>query len=154
RVPFLVRWPGQAPAGTVNHTSIVTAVDLLPTFAEVGGATLPSGFVSDGQSLVSLFKGNTENYHRNKPMFWEWRSPVRSERASMLAVRDGDWKLFVHQHDGRVELYNLEVDEGETQNIASQYPERVETLRQLALDWHETLPVSPTTEAISTMRVR
>lgn len=152
RVPFLVRWPGHVPAGFVNDTSIVTAVDLFPTFAEVGGASLPPEFIGDGQSLVRLIKGDTENYNRNKPMFWEWRSPVQSGRAPMLAVRDGDWKLFVHQHSGKVELYNLELDKGETRNVATEYPERVEALRQLAIDWQATLPSAPSNRAISSMR--
>lgn len=152
RVPFLVRWPGHVPAGVVNDTSIVTAVDLLPTFAEVSGARLPADYAGDGQSLVNLFKGDADEFAREKPMFWEWRAPARTGRASMLAVREGDWKLFLHQGDGPVELYNLRIDQGETTNIAEQHPDTVDALTRLALEWRDMLPTSPPPQALSRMR--
>ena len=57
RVPFVVRWPGIVPSGKVDRTSVLTAVDLLPTFLEAAGVALPEGFVPDGQSAFSAFKG-------------------------------------------------------------------------------------------------
>ena len=48
RVPFIVRWPGVVPAGKTDKTSVLTAVDLLPTFLEVAKVELPEGFEPDG----------------------------------------------------------------------------------------------------------
>jgi hypothetical protein len=53
-VPFLVRWPGNVPAGLVDTRSIVTAVDLLPTFAEVAGAKLPQGYEQYENNLRNI----------------------------------------------------------------------------------------------------
>jgi len=105
RVPFIVRWPAQVPAGRTDTQSIVTAVDLLPTFADVAGALLPKGYQSDGQSVLTLLKGGS--IEREKPLFWEWRYGKKSGKKPMLAVREGPWKLFVHQDKNTVELYNV-----------------------------------------------
>jgi N-acetylgalactosamine-6-sulfatase len=152
RVPFLVRWPGQVPAGRADTESIVTAVDLLPTFADVGGAILPKGYHSDGQSILALLKGGT--VEREKPMFWEWRYGKSENKKPMLAVREGPWKLFLHQEGSSVELYNVMRDRAETMNLASKYPTQVKRLTALALDWKATLPEQPSAHATSANRTR
>lgn len=150
RVPFIVRWPAQIPAGRADTESIVTAVDLLPTFADVAGATLPNEYQSDGQSVLALLKGGT--VEREKPMFWEWRYGKDQNTKPMLAVREGPWKLFLHQQDGSVELYNVMRDRAETMDLASQYPERVKRLSALAIEWKKTLPEQPSPSATSKSR--
>lgn len=150
RVPFLVRWPAVVPAGRADTQSIVTAVDLLPTFAEVAGAKLPSGYQSDGQSVLSLLKGGTSP--REKPMFWEWRYGKESCKKPMLAVREGPWKLFVHQHNDTVELYNVMLDRAETRDVSELHPEMVKSMKMLALEWKATLPEQPRANAISDRR--
>tara|TARA_B100000787_G_scaffold169744_1_gene162078 strand:+ start:4544 stop:6040 length:1497 start_codon:yes stop_codon:yes gene_type:complete len=155
RVPFIVRWPGQIPAGRTDTESIVSAVDLLPTFAEIAGATLPEGYVSDGQSVLSLLKGGT--IERNKPMFWEWRygnkESKKDGKKPMLAVREGPWKLFVHQATNSVEpyveLYNVMHDRNETMNIADDHPDLVNSMKALALEWKATLPTEPAAHTLS-----
>ncbi len=150
RVPFLVRWPGQVPAGRADTASIVTAVDLLPTFAEVAGIDLPEGYVSDGQSVLSLLKGGS--IKREKPMFWEWRYGKEANKKSMLAVREGSWKLFLHRDDNTVELYNVMRDRAETMNLASSYPDKVGRLKTLALAWKASLPIEPAAHTLSKNR--
>ncbi|WP_372846873.1 sulfatase, partial [Pontiella sp.] len=77
RVPFLVRWPGVVPQGKTDTTSVITAVDLLPTFLEVAGVPLPQGYRPDGQSVFAAFKG--EPFARTKPIYWEWRGGANEE---------------------------------------------------------------------------
>jgi len=152
RVPFIVRWPAAVPVGRVDTQSIVTAVDLLPTFAEAAGATLPEGYKSDGQSVLSLLKGGTSK--REKPMFWEWRYGKSDGKEPMLAVREGPWKLFVHQHNNSVELYNVMLDRNETRDVSELHPEMVKSMKALALDWKKTLPVEPRPNAVSESRLK
>ncbi|MDO6487555.1 sulfatase-like hydrolase/transferase [Colwellia sp. 6_MG-2023] len=152
RVPFLVRWPAAVPAGRTDTVTIVTAVDLLPTFAEAAGATLPKDYKSDGQSVLSLLTGGT--IQREKPMFWEWRYGKESGQKPMLAVRDGPWKLFVHQNNNNVELYNVMQDRSETRDISELYPEKVKSMKALALAWKATLPDQPRANAISPSRAK
>ena len=106
RVPFIVRWPGVVPAGQTNNTSVVTAVDLLPTFLEVAGAALPEGYAPDGESMLAAFKG--EDFTRTKPIFWEWKGGDNQDFTwPSLGIRDGKWKLLVNASTGESELYDL-----------------------------------------------
>ncbi len=150
RVPFLVRWPAKVPVGRVDTQSVVTAVDLLPTFADIAGAELPKNYQSDGESIVSLLEGGTLT--REKPMFWQWQYGNKSGKKPMIAVREGPWKLFFYQDKNRIELYNVMRDRAESMNVASQYPAIVKKLKDLALEWNESLPVAPKASTISKQR--
>ena len=81
-VPFIVSWPGVTPAGKVAP-HVADSSDLLPTFAEVAGAGLPSGRVIDGRSLVSLLKGGA-----SPPRPWAF-----CQLSNSFYVREVDWKL-------------------------------------------------------------
>ena len=59
RVPFIVRWPGVVPTGIIDKTTPLAAVDILPTFVELAGATLPKAYKPDGESITSAIKGKS-----------------------------------------------------------------------------------------------
>lgn len=150
-VPFLVRWPSKVPAGRVDTQSIVAAVDILPTLAEIGGAHLPADYRSDGQSVASLLKGGT--VEREKPMFWEWRFRESENKNALLAVREGPWKLFVSRNGEVPQLYNVMTDRAETINLADKQPDRVRRMTALALEWKATLPETPPLSVLSQERL-
>ena len=81
-MPFLVSWPGVTLAGKVNN-NVADASDLLPTFAELAGAPLPTGREIDGRSLVSQLKGYTES-----PRTWAF-----CQLSNHYYVREAGWKL-------------------------------------------------------------
>jgi arylsulfatase A len=81
-VPFFAAWPGVMPSGKVN-ANVADASDLLPTFAEIAGAPLPTGRVIDGRSLVSQFKGDTKS-----PRTWAF-----CQLSNNYYVREAGWKL-------------------------------------------------------------
>ena len=81
-VPFFASWPGVMPSGKVN-ANVADASDLLPTFAELAGAPLPTGRVIDGRSLVSQFKGDTKS-----PRTWAY-----CQLSNNYYVREAGWKL-------------------------------------------------------------
>ena len=81
-VPFFATWPGVTPSGKVN-ANVADASDLLPTFAEIAGAPLPTGRVIDGRSLVSQFKGDTKS-----PRTWAF-----CQLSNNYYVREAGWKL-------------------------------------------------------------
>jgi N-acetylgalactosamine-6-sulfatase len=151
RVPFLVRWPGVVPAGKTDRDSVLTAVDMVPTFMELAGKELPEGYEPDGVSMVSALKG--EEFERNKPIFWEWRA-ARSHPIiwPYVGVRAGKWKLLYNPELKKAELYNIEEDWAETTDVSSQYPEVVKELTQEILAWKETLPTNPSPDCISALR--
>ncbi|QDU89708.1 Arylsulfatase [Pirellulimonas nuda] len=142
RTPLLVRWPGHAPAGTTNDTTVLTAVDLLPTLCAAAGAELPAGYQGDGENLLAALRGEAPT--RSRPVFWQWRgNQTEPDWWPRLAVRDGDWKLVLTDDAQRVELHRLSDDRAEATDVAAQHPEIVERLTKLALDWKATLPDKP-----------
>ncbi|RMD76271.1 MAG: N-acetylgalactosamine 6-sulfate sulfatase (GALNS), partial [Lentisphaerae bacterium] len=133
RLPLLVRWPGHAPAGMKNDTTVITTIDFLPTFCAIAGVELPPNFACDGENMLAAFKG--EKVIRKKPLFWEYRS--------RLAVRDGEWKLIASLDGKQLELYRLSVDREERNNLVSKYPEITARLKKMVLEWKATLPEQP-----------
>jgi N-acetylgalactosamine-6-sulfatase len=144
RMPFIVRWPGHTPAGRIDDTSVLSAVDFLPTMCRAAEVPLPEGYTSDGEDALDVLRGNPRP--RSKPIMWEWRFPVHGytiHRSPMLAIRDGDWKLLMNPDGSRVELYNIQKNPSEVDNLADQHPDIVKRLSRQVLDWQKTLPEGP-----------
>lgn len=148
RVPFVARWPGFVPAGQVDRSSTLTAVDLLPTFLELAGASTPEGYQPDGVSFVDALQG--DNFVRAKPIFWEWRPAIEHPILwPYQGVRKGPWKMLVNDKLEKVELYNIEEDWAETKNLSAEHPELVAELLQLIHEWKRTLPEAPAEHCFS-----
>lgn len=152
RVPFIARWPSVIPEGRVDRDSVMTAVDILPTFMDLAGADLPEGYTSDGVSLVPALAG--QSLTRSEPIFWEW-APAREHAIVWphLGVRVGQWKLLINEKLGKAELYNITEDWAETTDLSEQYPEVVDQLTQQAHAWKATLPSEPPASCFSKSRV-
>jgi len=147
-VPFIVRWPGRAPAGVTDKSTVVVAVDLLPTLCAAAGVAMPAGYESDGENLLPAYEGRPTA--RTKPLFWEWRgTAVEPDWWPRLAVRDGNWKLLMDPNAKRAELYNLANDPGERNDRASSEREHARRLTEMALAWQSSLPASPPDDCIS-----
>ena len=151
RVPFVVRWPGVVPAGKTDEKSVVTAVDLLPTFVDIAGGKMPEGFKPDGESIYSAFKG--EPFVRTKPLFWEWRGgSEQPDTWPALSVRDGKWMLLENKDEERAELYDLEADWAQKNDLASKKPKLVKKLSKELDAWKSGLPTKPSDNALSKAR--
>lgn len=144
RMPFIVRWPGRVPAGRVDDTSVLTAVDFLPTVCNLAGVKLPEGVQPDGEDVGDVLRGRSRA--RSKPILWEWRFNIAGHvlnKSPMLAIREGDWKLLMNPDRSRVELYDIPRDPSELNNLADRKPEVVERLSKTVLAWQKTLPEGP-----------
>lgn len=144
RVPFILSWPGNIPAGKINDHSVVNGVDFLPTLAAITGARLPKEQLIDGEDMSDVWMGSDRK--RTKELFWEWRFRVHGHtvnRSPMIAIREGDYKLLLNPDDGRVELYNILLDPGEVDNLVAQKPELAKRLSTKAKAWFNDLPESP-----------
>ncbi len=144
RVPCIMRWTDNIPAGLVNH-EMATTMDFLPTIAYLAGSQPPKDRVIDGKDIWSLMSGDADQKTPHEVLFYHWPSELQ-------AVRSGPWKLhFPHQHrhqagppgkDGNpagqidasigLSLFNLEEDIGERNNLAEKYPHIVQKLTDLA----------------------
>jgi len=127
REPTVIRWPGKIPAGTVND-EVMTAMDLLPTFATLAGADIPSDRVIDGKDIWPVLAGKAESPH--EAFFYHGGNTLR-------AVRSGKWKLHRAAPSGKKNrgkgprgpaLFNLENDIAEKKNVAKDNPKVVERL--------------------------
>lgn len=138
REPFIARWPGRIGAGT--HNAFIGAFwDMLPTFAALAGTTgLPA---VDGLSLAPILTG--QGRQADHPwLYWEFH-----ENGGRQAVRQGRWKavrLHVDQGPGQpLELYDLDKDPGERQDVAAQHPEEVRWLAAIMDTAHLPSPLFP-----------
>ncbi len=119
RIPTLIRWPG-LPAG-VTTNRLLDVTDLLPTFCELAGVPAPLGV--DGVSIAPLLLKTGEPRPR------EFLIHEAGPHQSIIA---GRYKLIRDDH-AQLELYDLETDPSETQDIAAQHPARVTRLEKLLL---------------------
>jgi len=136
RTPMIAWWPGKIKAGTEsNHISAFW--DLLPTFAEVAGATVPNNI--DGISFLPAMLSQKDQ-QQHEYLYWEFH-----EQGGKQAVRQGKWKAVKLQvfgsEDPRLELYDLSVDVGEENNIAAENPEKLRELEGLMNSAHTPNPI-------------
>jgi N-acetylgalactosamine-6-sulfatase len=144
RVPFLASWPGRIPAGRVDTTSVVSAVDFVPTLTRIAGVEPEEPKMLDGEDIRDALFGKP--WKRTRPLLWEWRYRIAgyaTNHSPMLAVRDGNWKLLFNPDRSRVELYDIVRDSMEVDNVAAQNADIVRTLSDMALAWQKTLPPGP-----------
>mgnify|MGYP003835959985 CR=1 FL=1 len=142
----LVAWgPGLIPDekhGSVNRSSVFSAIDLVPSILALTGTEPPAGVDFDGEVLVDTLLGRSEA-SREAPLFFR-RPPDRPTRGKRdlpdLAIRDGDWKLLCEYDGSSPELYHLRKDRGETENVAGRFPGIVDRLRKPLLAWHASMP--------------
>ncbi len=144
----LLRWPGHAAAGRVDETSVIGGVDFLPTICRLTGIVVPADVKCDGEDVSDIWLGTSRP--RTQALHWEWLFNVQGAEDGylppMLAIRDGDWKLFVSHKGTGAQLFNIPKDAGEAHNVARSNPEIVKSLTDNALAWAKTLPPSPARE--------
>ena len=155
-VPFIARWPHKIAAGKVDESSLVSAVDLLPTFCEVAGVKLPENYKPDGISQVSTLMGKASPV-RTKPLFWKMASawPIRKTQPYhwvSYAVVHENWKLLTNRDATHAELYDITVDPFETTNLSDSKPAVVSKLKKQVDQWKATLPESPSGNVFSSER--
>lgn len=134
RVPLLVRGPG-LPEGKRVATP-VSLVDLTPTILELAGVRPIIGI--DGRSLVPLWRKDEKHQFDERDLFaeapGEYNEMVGLERYHVL--RRGQYKLHHELFKNRFELYDLNADPNELENIASQEPELLAAMRERLLARH------------------
>lgn len=130
RIPLIVRWPGYIQSGSESaHVSAFW--DFLPTAGELAGVMVPDTI--DGISYLPTLLGRVQPKHEY--LYWEF-----PEKNYQVAVRRGKWKAISNNvranSSSSIELYNLEQDPEEENNIAEQHPEIVQKLAQLMKKAH------------------
>ena len=118
RMPLIVRWKGTIPAGRVDDSSVLAAVDFFPTLSRLAKVT-PPRVEFDGIDAGHVFLG--QPLQRETPLFWEY-----GRNNSYL--KPG------------LELYDFDQATDEAQNVAAQHPATAKRLAKRLLDWRTSLP--------------
>ncbi|WP_197526978.1 sulfatase-like hydrolase/transferase [Pirellulimonas nuda] len=127
RVPFLVRWPAQLPAGRV-YPEPVSSLDIAATALAAAGAEDRSGL--DGVDICSFLAGDTAGPPHDY-LFWRF--------WSQAAVRSGKWKYLTAGDGARAFLFDLTSDEHECQNLLEENPQTAARLRRALEGWASEL---------------
>ena len=129
--------------GSKNKASIFSAIDLVPSLADLCNVPLPRKVIFDGEKLSDILLGKSE-MSRKSPIFFR-RPPDRDSFYGVknlpdLAVRSGKWKLLCEYDGSGAELYDLITDPRESNNLASKYPQIRNQLVEKVTKWHNTMP--------------
>ena len=161
RVPFAMRWPGRIKAGT-TFDGMVSTLDMLPTFAALAGAELPTDRVYDGKDLMPFIDGDKPAEELRQTHFWRnggcraaingdwkmlWFADKRKHKALLeklgIVNKKGRKVIYAERADSLytvVELYNLADDPMESKDLSKSHPEKVQEMIKTYRDWEETIP--------------
>lgn len=121
RVPCIMRWPGTIPAGQTSN-AIVSSIDLLPTLAGLAEAAVPDDRSIDGVDIRGLMLDAASAEAPRDTFLYYFKD-------NLDAIRCGKWKLHVRKGEEEIrELYDLEADCGETENVYDANPDVVREL--------------------------
>jgi len=128
-------------AAVVSDTPVVTH-DFYPTFMQLAGVRPRDRQPVDGISLTPLFSGRADL--ARDTLYWHYPrvQPHSLGGRSAGAVRAGDYKLIQFFDTGELELYDLRVDVGEANNLASSMPGKVADMREMLGAWRQTTNAS------------
>lgn len=135
--PLIAYWPATIKTSSITHQA-GHIIDIMATCVDVAGADYPKTFKDrpitplEGKSLLPIFQGKTREGH--DAIFWE--------HEGNRAVRQGKWKL-VARHRGAWELYDLDADRTELNNLADKHPDRVKEMAGLHKEWAKKVGVVP-----------
>jgi arylsulfatase A-like enzyme len=157
RVPFVASWPNNIPAGSVSEENF-SLVDLLATFAAITETDLPSNAGEDSYNQLSTLKGKSSE----EPLR---EATVYHSLRGMFAIQQGPWKFIDGQTSGGFaapkeqkvlekqnpnapagQLYNLNNDPSESDNLYTQRPKKVAELKALLKRYQEqgySRPMAP-----------
>jgi len=129
---MIASWPGKIKPGS-GSDHISSFQDLLPTLCEITGATIPEGV--DGISYLPELLGSGKQ-EKHPYLYWEFPGS-----GGQQAVRMGPWKAIrtgIHKGNLELELYNLEADIREEENVATSHPNLIKEMELVMSREHVT----------------
>lgn len=144
RMPFIVWYPAKIKKPAVDTGSVLTATDLLSSFATI--ANIKHRYQTDGEDRSSVLLGRPSE--RKKEIYWEYGRndssfhypAANKNRSPVLAIREGNWKLLMNKERTSFELYNIADDKNETINLAAIQTKKVDHLKRKLMKWWIELP--------------
>ncbi|MGB1260610.1 MAG: sulfatase [Akkermansiaceae bacterium] len=144
REPLVISWKGQIKEGQRIDTA-VTGLDYFPTILAAVKVEKPKGKILDGANILPLAQG--KDVLTDRALYWHF--PIYLEGGNKecqdsifrtrpgSAIRVGNWKLIEYFENGDLELYKLNKDPGEKQNLLNTFPSKAKELQQMLIDWRK-----------------
>ena len=127
RVPGLACWPGHIDSGTTSDVPVV-GTDIFATVLDIVGIPLPTDRTIDSVSMLPAFAGKP--VEREIPLFWRTHVSSPSDR---VAMRIGDWKIVGNETLTQFQLFEIQKDWKEENNLAAKLPEKTEEMKKILL---------------------
>jgi len=134
RVPLVVQGPSLARRRVVATPFVNT--DWLPTLLELAG--VPTQDELDGVSQMKLLASG-RGTSQTRPLYWHLPHYTNQGSRPAGAVREGQWKLVEHYDNGKVELFDLSIDIGESRDLTEQHPDRAAAMRARLRAWRQSV---------------
>lgn len=146
REPLIVWGPSyinKNQIGETNSETVIAGMDFPPSIIQIAGAKVLENDQFDGVDMSRSLLG-FEVAKREKPVMWQRPTGIvnmaKNKDNPDLAIRDGDYKLLINVDGSNPELYNINRDEEESENIVDQYPEIASKMKKKVLDWYAQMP--------------
>ncbi len=133
RVPGIIRWPGHIKPGTESDTPVIGS-DIFATLCDVVDIPLPADRVIDGGSFLPMLQG--KEITRARPLYWRC---YLAPKPYQVAMRIGDWKILSDTKLERFELYNIQADAQEKNNLAETETARLEKMKAELTKLHKEI---------------
>lgn len=138
RVPGLARWPEQIKPGTVSDVPVI-GTDIFSTVLGIVGLPLPADRTIDGANMLPALKGKPVD--REMPMFWRTHVSPPEDR---VAMRIGDWKMVADETLTQFQLFDIQKDWKEKNDLASTMPEKADEMKTILLKhWADIVQEGP-----------
>ena len=149
RVPTCAAWPAIIKPGTLSDAAL-TSVDLMPTFAELSGASLPTNQPVDGRSFAKILQGQAAL--QNRAIFWHYPLYLSGDGYNKVlpvygtdnmnwravpssVIRKADYKLIYYYEYDNYKLFNLRDDLSEENDLAEEMPSKARRLHDELMGW-------------------
>ena len=145
REPFIAWCPELIAGDRIDETTVISTLDMFPTFAEIAGAKIAPDTKLEGQNMSPALFG--KKVIRTGPLFWEYGRNTNSfafargqNHSPNLAMREGNWKFLVQDDGSNAQLYNLAKDRAEKNNLIESHPTETARMKAALLSWRKSLP--------------
>jgi arylsulfatase A-like enzyme len=136
--PLVVHWPDKIKDTGQYRAQVGHLIDIMATCVDVSDAKYPDTFKGndihpmEGKSLLSAFAGQKP---QDRQLFWE--------HGGNRGMRDGKWKIVARGWNGKWQLYDIQTDRTELNDLAGKHPARVEKMDKMWFDWANRANVIP-----------
>ena len=135
RVPYFIYVPWMLQEGVKNEVP-VSGADLFPTLLDLADIPLQPEHHADGVSLEPLLKGKRI---AERPLYWHYPHYGNQGGEPVSIMRKGNWKIIHYWEDGHTELYDLNSDLGETNDLSTEKKALSLEMKKELLAWLESM---------------